>query len=72
MLTVSGFLILTSQPRSRGLEAFVGVSTLYFGLFGIIRLGAWVDIALVACSLFMILRLVLPRGGERVTVPTAA
>ncbi len=72
MLTVTGFLILTSQPRSRGLEAFVGISTLYFGLFGIIKLGAWVDIALVACSLFMILRLVLPRGGEQVTVPSAA
>ena len=39
------------------LEATVGLMTLYFGFFGIFRLGAYVDVALVLCALFLIVRL---------------
>ncbi len=57
MATICGFLCLTAKPRSVILEATVALITLYFGFFGIFRLGAYVDIVLVVCALFMILRL---------------
>jgi len=57
MLTVAGFLCLSQRPRSDLLEAFVGLMTLYFGFFGIFRLGAYVDVALVVCGLYLIVRL---------------
>jgi hypothetical protein len=34
-----------------------GSTTVYFGFFGIFRLGAYVDVALVICALFLIVRL---------------
>ncbi len=63
MVTVCGFLCLSQKPRSAPLEAAVGLITLYFGFFGIFRLGAYVDVVLVLCSLFLIVRLItsLPR-----------
>ena len=57
MVTICGFLCLTAKPRSVVLEATVALITLYFGFFGIFRLGAYVDIVLIVCALFMILRL---------------
>ena len=56
MLAVCAFLCLTVKPRSRILENVVGLITLFFGFFGIFRLGAYIDIVLVACSLFLLLR----------------
>jgi hypothetical protein len=57
MVTICGFLCLTQKPRSAILEAPVALITLYFGFFGIFRLGAYVDVALIICALFLILRL---------------
>jgi hypothetical protein len=57
MVTVCGFLCLSQKPRSAILEATVGLITLYFGFFGIFRLGAYVDVALILCGLFLIVRL---------------
>jgi len=57
MLTVCAFLCLTKKPRSVILEATVAGITLYFGFFGVFRLGAYVDVSLIVCSLFLILRL---------------
>lgn len=57
MLTVCAFLCLTVKPRSVILEATVAFITLYFGFFGIFRLGAYIDIVLIICALFLILRL---------------
>lgn len=56
MLVLCGFLCLTRDPRSAILDATVGLVTLYFGFFGIFRLGAYVDVALVLCGLFLIVR----------------
>jgi len=56
MLTVCAFLCLTEKPRSRILENVVGLITLFFGFFGIFRLGAYIDIVLVVCSLFLLVR----------------
>ncbi|HUL30930.1 MAG TPA: hypothetical protein VLZ03_10815 [Thermodesulfobacteriota bacterium] len=58
MVTVCGFLCLSQKPRSALLEAAVGIVTLYFGFFGIFRLGAYVDVALVLCALFLLVRLI--------------
>jgi hypothetical protein len=57
MLTVCGFLCLSQKPRSAILEVAVALITLYFGFFGIFRLGAFVDVALILCALFLIVRL---------------
>jgi hypothetical protein len=57
MVTVCGFLCLTRRPRSTVLEATVALITLYFGFFGIFRLGAYVDVALILCGLFLVVRL---------------
>ena len=57
MVTVCGFLCLSQKPRSAILEAAVALITLYFGFFGIFRLGAYVDVALILCGLFLIVRL---------------
>ncbi|MCK4251350.1 hypothetical protein KAX97_07870 [candidate division WOR-3 bacterium] len=57
MVTICGFLCLTKKPRSVVLEAIVSLVTLYFGFFGLFRLGAYIDIALIICALFLIFRL---------------
>jgi hypothetical protein len=57
MVTLCGFLCLSQKPRSALLEAAVALITLYFGFFGIFRLGAYVDVALIICALFLIMRL---------------
>ncbi|MCD4696835.1 MAG: hypothetical protein K8S16_11415 [Bacteroidales bacterium] len=56
MVTICGFLCLTDKPRHSTLEIIVALITLYFGFFGIFRLGAYVDVALIVCSLFLIFR----------------
>jgi hypothetical protein len=57
MVTICGFLCLSRKPRSVILEAAVALITLYFGFFGVFRLGAYVDVALIICALFLIVRL---------------
>ncbi len=58
MITICGFLILSRQPRSPYLEGVVALTTLYFGFFGLFRLGAYIDITLILCALFLLIRLV--------------
>lgn len=57
LLTICAFLCLTAKPRSVMLESVVALITLYFGFFGIFRLGAYVDVTLIICALFLIIRL---------------
>jgi hypothetical protein len=57
MLTVAGFLCLGEEPRSVKLEATVALTTLYFGFFGVFRLGAYVDATMIICALYVILRI---------------
>ena len=59
MATICGFcfLSLSRKPRSAMLEATVALMTLYFGFFGIFKLGAYVDVTLILCALFLIVRL---------------
>jgi len=58
MLTISGFLCLASQRPSM-LELVSGVVCVYFGLFGIFRLGAYVDMALLTCGAYQLARLAI-------------
>ncbi len=57
MAVICGFLCLTKKPRSVTLETTVALTTLYFGFFGLFRLGAYVDIVLILCALFLMVRL---------------
>jgi hypothetical protein len=63
MVTVCGFLCLTQPPRSALLEAAVSLTTLYFGFFGLFRLGAYVDVALIICALYLLVRLSATLGA---------
>ena len=72
MVTVCGFLCLSQKPRSALLEAAVGAVTLYFGLFGIFRLGAYVDVVLVLCALFLLVRLIASLRHEYVAAVQAS
>jgi hypothetical protein len=64
MLTVCGFLCLSEEPRSALLEATVALATLYFGFFGLFRLGAYIDVVLIICALFLIVRLSASRARD--------
>ena len=66
MLMVCGFLCLSQQPRSPFLEGTVALITLYFGFFGLFRLGAYVDVTLILCALFLLARLTASMTRERV------
>ncbi len=57
MVTICGFLCLTKGPRSYMLEVSVALVTLYTGFFGVFRLGVYVDVVLIICALFLIVRL---------------
>ena len=56
MLAFSGFLCFLKQPGSKYLEFFVASVTLFFGFFGVMRLGAYIDIVLIIASLFILMR----------------
>ncbi len=69
LVAICGFLCLSQEPRSALLEAAVALITLYFGFFGIFRLGAYVDVSLILCGLFLIVRLSPYLSYERVFGP---
>ena len=56
LLTICAFLCLAVKPGSVMLEFATALITLYFGFFGVFRLGAYVDIVLIICALFLIIR----------------
>jgi len=53
---ICGFIILSGTPRSAVLETAAAVATLYFGLFRIFRLGAYIGIVLILCGFYLLLR----------------
>ncbi|MCD4741990.1 MAG: hypothetical protein K8R67_05865 [Desulfobacteraceae bacterium] len=57
MVAFCGFLCLLKKPGSIFLEFFVASVTLYFGFFGIMRLGAYIDIVLIITGMFLIIRM---------------
>lgn len=56
IVAISGLICLSSK-RPAILEFTTGLVSIYFGFFGIMRLGAYVDVALVLCGLYQLLRL---------------
>ena len=57
MVAICGLLCFLKKPGSFPLEFFVAGVTLYFGFFGIMRLGAYIDIVLIVAAMFLILRM---------------
>jgi len=57
MLAFCGFLCLLKKPGSIFLEFFVASATVYFGFFGLLLLGAYIDIILIASGMFLLVRL---------------
>lgn len=56
MLTICAFLCLTIKPRSNMLEVAAGIITIFFGFFGIFLLEAYIDIILIICASFLLVR----------------
>ena len=56
LVMISGFICFTKKPRLNVLEITLGALTLYFGFFGIFRLQAYVDITLVLCGGYLLVR----------------
>jgi len=57
MAAFCGFLCFIKKPGSHALEFFVASVTVYFGFFGIMRFGAYIDIVLVIAGMFLIVRM---------------
>jgi len=56
LVAICGILVFVKRPGSRILELFAGIITLYFGFFGIMRLGANIDIILIISSIYILSR----------------
>jgi len=56
MVAICGLLCLTTGNKSVFLEWSVGIITLYFGFFGVLRFNVYVDIALIIVALYIIIR----------------
>ena len=54
LVMMTALLILTKKPKPNMLSSFVGVLTMYFGFFGMIMIGAYVDIALILCGMYLV------------------
>ncbi|MGC9779525.1 MAG: hypothetical protein HZR80_09820 [Candidatus Heimdallarchaeota archaeon] len=61
MIAICGVLCLQSKPRSHLLDIVIGFVTCYFGFFGIFRLAAYVDISLVFCGGFLLLKSIIDK-----------
>ena len=56
LVMLTAVLILAKEPKSIKLAIFVGALTTYFGFFGIILMGAHVDVVLILCGSYLIIR----------------
>ncbi|RSK35076.1 hypothetical protein EJA01_06680 [Rhodovulum iodosum] len=63
LLAICGFLCLSTPPRSAMLTLTAAFVTLYFGIFGIVFLGAYIDVVLVVVALYLAVR-TLRRGAR--------
>ncbi|MCE7743460.1 MAG: hypothetical protein GOP50_13495 [Candidatus Heimdallarchaeota archaeon] len=54
LVMLSALLILSKKPKPIMLITFVGALTIYFGFFGMIVLGAYVDIVLILCGIYLV------------------
>ncbi len=54
LVMLSALLILSKKPKPIMMTTFVGALTIYFGFFGMIMLGAYVDIALILCGMYLV------------------
>ena len=70
MLTISGFLCLAGKRPSE-LELVSGAVCVYFGLFGIFQLGAYVDVTLVACGAYQLARLAITARRSATLEPSS-
>jgi hypothetical protein len=56
MLAFCGLICFLKSPGAKYLQFFVAFVTLYFGFFGIMRLGAYIDVVLIGTALYIILQ----------------
>ncbi|MHA1466138.1 MAG: hypothetical protein ACTSQ2_13700 [Candidatus Heimdallarchaeaceae archaeon] len=61
LVMITAVLILVKKPKPLMLATFVGALTIYFGFFGMIMLGAYVDIALILCGSYLIFKVIVNR-----------
>ncbi len=56
MATFCGFLIFRETSEISFLDLFVGLITLYFGFFGVMRLEAYIDVVLIISGACLLVR----------------
>jgi hypothetical protein len=56
MATFCGFLIFRETSEISFLDLFVGLITLYFGFFGVMRLEAYIDVVLIISGAYLLVR----------------
>ncbi|NHJ48307.1 MAG: hypothetical protein FK733_11025 [Asgard group archaeon] len=56
LVSLTAVFCFSKKQRFNVLELTIGTFTTYFGFFGIFRLQAYVDIALVLCGIYLIVR----------------
>ncbi len=61
LVMIAAVLILAKKPIPIMLTTFVGALTIYFGFFGMILLGAYIDIALILCGSYLIIKVIINR-----------
>ncbi len=54
LVMMTALLILAKRPKPNMLSTFVGGLTMYFGFFGMIMIGAYVDIVLILCGMYLV------------------
>jgi hypothetical protein len=67
---VLGFTLLASSPGGRATSIALGISGLFYGLFGALRLGVWIDLPLVVGAAGLLLSVYRP-GIARTPAPSA-
>lgn len=65
MVAYCGFLCFLKKPGSLFLEFFIAAITVYFGFFGVMRLGAYIDVILIFAGMFLIIRMASKMDYER-------
>jgi len=66
LVMITAVLILANKPKPIMLTTFVGALTIYFGFFGIILLGAYVDIVLILCGSYLIFKVIICRISTKI------
>lgn len=65
LVMLAAILILAKEPKSIRLATFIGTLTTYFGFFGIKLMGTYVDVILILCGSYLMIKVIIGRVTTR-------